>query len=226
MTKDNETTLKSTETTSEINSKPRKKATEKVVTTTNKTKKKTAPKQKNLTITEIRKQAKNVNQMEEYVLYTDEEDNEIKVKFYPVFPATKIQELLIDAQNIVRQAAEKDVEIDDNQFNHHILFLCIKHFTHLKKSLSDDFDEQVVQFQQLVDAGVYEIIINEVFSEKEVTKVFDELAKLRAQHQLLTELGETTQDKLADLRKKQSQLLDQIVKEEASLAERTVKNQK
>lgn len=104
--------------------------------------------------------------------------NSTKIRFYPVFSESKIYEMLNELQDILQQMNSLDVVFDDNQLNHHILFLCIKHFTDKKDEFSSQFDEQLVQLNYLIDAGYYEHIINKVFSQSEINKVFRRTAEM------------------------------------------------
>lgn len=185
----------------------RKNEAKQATSSTKQRKKQTATKSKNITMAQIKRQAKEVNKMEEYVLDTDGE-TEIKVKFYPVFPHSKIQELLQELQDILVQANDQGVRFTDSQLNNHLLFLCIKHFTHLKNQISDKFEEQLVQMEHLIDTGVYEEIINEVFDQKEISKVYDKLAEIQAQYEFIMNIQETVQKNLENLRVKQKDLLN------------------
>lgn len=169
---------------------------------------KQTPKPKNLTMAQVKRKAKDVNKMEEYELDTE---GQIKVKFYPVFPESKVNELLEEMQGILAYVIdEQGIEFTEKNLTDHIFFLCIKHFTHLGKDISDKFEEQLVQMEHLIDTGYYAQIINEVFAQSEMNKIAKAIADMQSKFEFLMSIDKTAEENLEQLELKNKEMFNTL----------------
>ncbi len=128
---------------------------------------------KPLNLTTARKKAREVNKIR---IYNFEDGTYIK--YYPIFPDTKIDELLEDYQRLIKEAAEKNIMLSDKNSFYLIHLMCIKHFTSLKKSFKDGLENHLNVLNVLIDAGYFKTIIEEVFTQNEFNKVLDYMSEI------------------------------------------------
>lgn len=156
-----------------------------------------------LKLTEIKKQAKSLDQMETTQLEGDKD-----LHFYPVFKETIIQELLEELQQNFIYANENNIELKESMIYSYTLFLCIKYFTHLKKDIPDTFEEQVEAMQWLVDTGYFKEIVEEVFDKKELNKIWDKITDFLATVQFSDKLASDVQKKFANLQLENREIIE------------------
>lgn len=131
----------------------------------------------NLKFTEIKKSAKQSHIKEKFEL----EDGST-ITFYPVFPQTEIEKMLIEIQNTLKSKGE-DFEIQQDILLKFIVFHCIKYFTHFKSQLTGKtYEEKLIEMNAFIDheidgKSLFNIIADDIFLQKEIHKVFDFLAK-------------------------------------------------
>ncbi|PAV30165.1 hypothetical protein CIL05_06775 [Virgibacillus profundi] len=166
------------------------------------------PTPKKLTMAKVKRTAKEVNTMSSYELNED-----VAIKFYPTFPESKIHELLQEVQNILNYLNEIGEDITDDELGQHVFLLTIKHFTDLKPQISDKFEEQLQQMSQLIDAGYYKQILNEVFSQSEIDKVAKAMAELRSRYEFLASIEDNTKENLKVLELKNQEMFNTLSKE-------------
>lgn len=171
--------------------------------------KSTTPKVKELTLTQNKKVASQLNKMEEYEL----ESVEAVVKFYPEFSYDRIEQLLKELTNSLKFIGENEIEIDEDTYMNYIFFLTIKHFTHLKKTIADEFDKQLVQMNELIATGVYKEIMDNVFQPKEIKKVLDSLGDIIGNTMFMQDVEARAQDKLSQLELQNKDMLNVFSKE-------------
>lgn len=159
----------------------------------------------NISFEKIEQQAKEANKIEEY----DLNDND-RIQFYPIFPYQKIKELFDEMADIIVQANELEVALDDGEIINHILFLCVKHFTHLKEDISDKFEEQVQQMEYLVDTGLFSTIVNDVFMPKEIDKVMNYAGDFLSVDKFLQTVSKRASERLEDLEIKNKDMMNVI----------------
>lgn len=174
---------------------------------------KTSPKQtqskpKQLTMAKIKREAKEINKMEKYEL----NDND-SIRFYPVFPYGKIDDLLQEYQEKIRYAVEKDIMFPEEKTLQYIYFLCIKYSTSLEKAISDKYEDQILQMSYLVDTGYLKQIVEEVFLPSEINKVMDRISELLSTFQLIEHVNEKVREKTADLKIKNKEILNVLAKD-------------
>lgn len=156
-------------------------------------------------LSSIKKKAKQVYTTEQYTL-----DDGSTITFHPHFPPLLIKELLTETQSILGQLGE-GVEMSAEKYHNYILFMCIKHFTHLKSQLkADTFVGQINEMNSLIDADLFDLIIDDIFSPVEIRKVFDQLAKFGANSQFMEKMTEKMQDEFAKLEIKNAELFKNL----------------
>lgn len=165
------------------------------------------PKLKNLTMNRVTRESNKINKMETYQL-----DNEYQIKFYPIFSYGKIEELLEEYQRDLIYAEEKgiDLEVSDRFVYRYIVFLCVKHFTDLGKSISDKVEDKILQMNHLVNTGYLNQIADEVFMVTEVHKVFDTMSNITANFELLQRVNQKAAERVGQLEFQYQQMLDQL----------------
>ena len=134
---------------------------------------KTSTKPKQIKLVNIEAQSKNINKMETYLI--NEEQN-LELKYYPLFSETKIGEVLGELYSDVNKA--KEMELDyfeneqaDNNLIKHLHCLILKHFTSLKSEIPNDLPTKINIFDQIVDIGLFKQIFEDVLDPNEVVKV-------------------------------------------------------
>lgn len=148
-----------------------------------KVEKKSTPKAKNLTITELKKQNKALDAQTEHTIVVkiqkglDEETGKplfdlvpYKIKIDNVFRKTKQHKLLEDLMFFMNEG-NKRLELLDVA-TPYITLLLIKHFTNL--DIPDDIDEAIEVMNVLLDLDIFSEIVN-LMPENEVIKMYETL---------------------------------------------------
>jgi hypothetical protein len=170
-----------------------------------------------LKLSTINKKAKEANQR----LIHEFEDGE-KLTFYPIFPTTKIKELLDDYRELLTEAKENDIDLSEKMIFELIHLLCVKHFTHLGKQIKPGLSNHLSFLKALDDAEYYKPIMEEVFMAKEIQKVYSHVTDILGTHQLIQKLSEQAQLKFESLQIKNKEAfaqLEQLGNEESTQSE-------
>lgn len=172
---------------------------------------------KNITFASVKRTAKEANKLENYDLSDTE-----RIRFYPIFPEGKIKELTEELTLVITQAGDEGIELNDDQFQNHVLFLCIKHFTHLKKELANDYQTQVLQMEQLVDAGIFRIIVDDIFMPKELQKVMNYIGDHIGTTDFISMISDSAESKMEELRIRHQEIEDTLDEINKGKQEKTV----
>ena len=172
---------------------------------------------KNLTLSSVKAKSKKVDKMEKYEIEEGEYAGET-ISFHPIFSETKIEELLMEFQGLIKEAQDKELELSE-QLNIHLLqLLTIKHFTHFKKDMPSVLIGQGKK-EGLLDwlehfrkTGLYNLIIAEVFLQSEVKKVFDALTSVIGSSLLLQDLENDIARKSEQMRTRYSKEIEKVTK--------------
>lgn len=161
-----------------------------------------------LTMGKVKREAKEAHVLEEYVLNNDNDT----IKFYPIFPGGKIDEVLDELHRDVHYANKNEIDLtkDDAFFISYTLFLCVKHFTSLKDGISDSVEDKIQQFKYLKDAGYYNQIVNEVFMTSEINKVIQALSESLGTQKFVQQIEERTTDYVKTLEFKNKEMMDNL----------------
>ena len=172
---------------------------------------------KNLTLSSVKAKSKQVDKMEKYEIEEGEYAGET-ISFYPIFSETKIEELLMEYQGLIKEAQDKELELSE-QLNIHLLqFLTIKHFTHFKKDMPSVLigqgkKEGILDWlEHFRKTGLYNLIIGEIFLQSEIKKVFDTLTSVIGSSLLLQDLENDIARKSEQMRTKYSKEIDKVTK--------------
>lgn len=156
-------------------------------------------------LTTINKKAKEVYTTEQYTL-----DDGSTITFHPHFPPLQIKQMLEECQTILSQLGD-DVQMSEKDYHNYILYMCIKHFTHLKSQLkADTFVGQINEMESIINAGLFDLIIDDIFLPQEIRKVFDQLAKFGANYQFMEKMTEKMQDEFAKLEIKNAEVFKNL----------------
>jgi len=163
--------------------------------------KQSKPRQKQIKLSHIETQHKQINKMETYVL--DEEQN-LVLKYYPIFPENKIQELLTELHEAVVFVEEQKLDFftDDFQFMKFLYLLIAKKMTSLDSEIPSDFHAQVSILNQIIDVGLFKTIFDEVLDGSEVMKVMDRVEEFSKNANMLNDAIQKELVKLEKLQNK------------------------
>ena len=145
-------------------------------------------KSKELTFTQVKKEAKENNKTEKFPL-----NDATHLTYNPIFSYTKLQFMFTCIQQVL---PKDDTEITDQVLQNFILFHTIKNFTHLGKQFkATDFSGQLAEMNALIDTefdgkSLFKLIIDEVFLPEEIKKVFNMLYEALANTELVKRLTE------------------------------------
>lgn len=177
---------------------------------TNKTKQATkkAPRPKQLTMNKIKNEAKQAYKMEEYSI----NDKDEIIKFFPIFPQGRIDDLLKELREDLTYSAEKGIKLDedDDFFISYIMFLCVKYFTSLEKGFSDKVEDKILQYEYLKDSGYFDIIVGDIFMESEKTKVIESLSKILGTQKFMEQIQQKTTDYIKTLEFRNKEIFDRL----------------
>ncbi|GEM_PF-4694106 len=170
-----------------------------------------AKKPAELNITQVKKAAKENLKQETYEF---EEDGVTRViRFYPVFSDGKITELLEELQVCLMQANEKEIEVDEKTLYKYISFLCIKHFTHLGKTIPhNNFVKQLDYMQTYIDSGYYKLILEQVLSAKEINKVVERITDIIGQSMAIDNIMRKAKNKAETMELENREIFDELNK--------------
>jgi hypothetical protein len=164
-----------------------------------------AKKSTDIKLSTIKQIAKETNTTEQYTL-----DNGSTISFYPSFPPLLIKQMLEECQTILSQLGD-DIQMSEQDYHNYILFMCIKHFTHLKSQLkADTFVGQINEMESIINAGLFDLIIDDIFLPVEIRKVFDQLAKFGATYQFMEKMTEKMQEEFGRLEIKNADMFKKL----------------
>ncbi|WP_137743250.1 hypothetical protein [Robertmurraya siralis] len=168
---------------------------------------------------EVKKKAKETHVKEKFEL----EDGST-ITFYPVFPQTEIEKMLIEIQKTL-QSKGQDFEIQQDILMKFIVFHCIKYFTHFKSQLTaDTYEGKLVEMNAFIDheiegKSLFNIIADEVFLQKEIHKVFDFLAKQTGNLLFLNSLEKTAKEQFEKLELQNRDVIEKLSKKRKQIPE-------
>lgn len=159
------------------------------------TPKQSKPRQKQIKLSHIQKQHKQINKMETYVL--DEEQNLI-IKYYPIFPENKIEELLKELHEAILYCESENLDFfkSDDQLYKYLYLLITRKMTSLESEIPKDFPSQISILSQMIDIGLIRTLFDSVIDGNEVTEVFARVDEMITN---LVKIAEATQKEMAKL---------------------------
>jgi hypothetical protein len=172
-----------------------------------------AKKSTELKLSDIKKTAKSMHEMEPYEL----EDGKT-ITFYPLFPELMIEQMLEEIQKHYITLHENEIEFSEKMNLYFINLMMIKYFTHFKKDMPDNLFAEGKKaglldwLNHFADTGLLKTIMDEVFMKDQVMKVHDKIAEFIGASQLLEELGVKAQKKFEDLKLKNADVFEQLNK--------------
>lgn len=147
------------------------------------------PRNHTFTLKDHNQQKREINKLSTYILKTDHEKNiNTVIKYHEVFGELKINEVLEEAYNSLKENEEQDLGFftSDDQFIKYVLFLTFSRFSSLDKIIPNTLPEQIPFMLEMVDTGLFNTLHSEVFDQGEIEKVLDRLAEY---HALVTQVG-------------------------------------
>jgi hypothetical protein len=164
----------------------------------------TPPKMKNKTISlkDIQKQAKKLDQMSTYILDVDyETKTNTVIKYYEEFSQSRIDELLKEAYLNLEIAEKEDIKFFkqddyDANFLFYINFLIAVRFTSLDKDVPSSVSEQLPIMMDLYNRGLLNRIHDEVLNQSEVAKVTEKLEQFQTLVSKIADLEQSTREQI------------------------------
>lgn len=126
---------------------------------------------KKLTLAELKKESKKLDEQKEVVININGTDYTIKYDL--VFRKTKQRAVLEDVLYFFKEIGEQNIE-QIEMASAYTSLLIIKHFTDL--DVPDEIDEALLVLEEMVDMGLVGSLMNEL-PEDEVLKIFDLLTQ-------------------------------------------------
>lgn len=156
---------------------------------------KSKPRQKQIKLSHIESQHKQINKMNTYTL--DEEKN-LVIKYYSIFPESKIEELLKELNEAILYTEENKLSFfkTDEQFYKYLHLLIIRKMTSLESEIPKDFSSQVSIMTQIIDIGLFRTLFDEVIDGNEVLKVIERVEEMVTN---VAKIAEATQKELSKL---------------------------
>ncbi|MFJ7373777.1 hypothetical protein ACIQV0_10380 [Lysinibacillus capsici] len=136
-----------------------------------------AKRETKLLLTDIQKNAESVNTNQKFYL---DKNQEKFIYYYPKFSKRKITILINDLSHTIAYVERHKLDFfnNDHELDHYILFLIIKHFTSLQAELKDkSIETHFATMNQLIDIGLYEVFLLEMFTFDELSHTLDEISK-------------------------------------------------
>lgn len=144
----------------------------------------------NLKFSDVKKKAKQSKQTEQYTLSSGE-----TITFYPTFAYTEIEKMFEHIQKSLATIPE-GVEDTPKRFQNFIYYHIIKNFTHFSKDLkATTYAGQIDELEAIIDTEVegkslFSLLIEDIFVQSEIQKVFDTIATLLASSQFVDSLDD------------------------------------
>lgn len=158
-----------------------------------------------LKLADIKKTAKENTQLETHTF-----DNGATLQFYPHFPSTMLEKMFEQIQHSFKNAPS-EIELTENFRHKFIVYMCIRTFTHLSEQFKGTtLQEQLNEMESLINSGYYKIIAEEVFSPKEIDRVFNELSKFGSTILYLDKLTERMHEEVSNLELKNKDILNSV----------------
>lgn len=152
---------------------------------------------KQLSLTAMKDTYRDINRYKEHVW---DAETKTVIKYHERFDKNKIEELLVELYQDIEHAENENYKFfhkDENMMKYTSL-LIIKHFTHFRKSIPDDFDKKLQYMKEMIGMGLVELMFDELFLEEEVQKVFEKIVETAALAERVTQEMVKTQEKLDD----------------------------
>lgn len=131
-----------------------------------------SPTPKLITVESLLEQAKSVD---DYTLHILNKKTNEAVQYNEVFSETKIEQLVQELFNHMKQDIEKGLGffINYQVIITYVNFLIIKYFTNLNTVLSDSLEENIIVIEQLRKINYFKVLFSEVFDNEQVIRVYE-----------------------------------------------------
>lgn len=160
-----------------------------------------------LKLSSINQKAKKAHVMETHTF-----DDGATLKFYPEFPLTLVEVMIEEMAKILSEAGEK-LKMSEKQMHQFTLYYIVKHFTALKSQFKAiTLVGQINEMESLIDSGYFELIINEVFSQSEIHKVFDQMSVIGGSVVFLDKMTQKMHEEVEKMELKNLELLQSVAK--------------
>lgn len=174
-------------------------------------------KAKNLTVSQIRKVSKQMDETQVHIIEEGQYVGE-QITFTVIFNDKTIEELLTEFGQMLKEADEKGIELSQNMQIYLIYMLTIKYFTHFKKDLPS------VLIGKGKEAGMLDMLdhfhktglltecLNNMFLPSETAKVLNKMTDFAAMGLLSIDLDKKMVEKFESLKLKNKDIFEQLGK--------------
>ena len=125
------------------------------------------------------------------------------IKYYRIFSEKRLDNLM--KEYVIVSASEdkivKEFFADNENFFKYALFLGIKHFTHFRSEIPEDFEKQTVILEWFIDTGLFKTIFEDVFDPEQVEKIFKRVVDV-------VQIGEKIQKQDLEIKDKMAEAID------------------
>jgi hypothetical protein len=172
-------------------------------------------KQNNLTLSTVKKKSKEIDQTRVHTIEGGRYVGE-QITFQPIFDNVKIEELLNEFGQLLKDADEKKLELPQNIQIYLIYMLLIKHFSHFKDSipsslLGEDKKEGLLDWlDHFRKTELMDECINRMFLKDQIKRVFERTSDFAATGLLAMNLNEEMMKKLQDLQSQNKDIYEQL----------------
>lgn len=134
------------------------------------------PRAKQIKLSTLDSKNKQNNKMSAYMYDTETGHT---IKYYEVFPEKKIDALIEDLYKTMTYVEENKIPFpaNDTELMNYVLYLTVKHFTHLKDDIGDKFEDNLKAMEILYDTRLYQLCHEALFNPEQVNLVLDKVTK-------------------------------------------------
>ncbi|WNJ14006.1 hypothetical protein [Bacillus velezensis] len=159
---------------------------------------------KELKLTDVKDEVEKYKNVEIYQF-----ENGSTITFAPLFSPSKVKNLVTELHERFGSANEKGIDLQPI-ITEYVHFLAIKYFTSLGSQISDNLENQLDELEFLIDGGYFDEIVNEVFSKKEIAKIWTQLGNRIGEIEVHAKLNKQVLDTVASLEMENKDLFEQI----------------
>ena len=151
----------------------------------------------------VEKKKKEIDKKEKFYLDEDKKDF---IYYYPVFSEQKIDNLIVELMEVIKECKERSLNYltNDAEILQYCEFLIIKHFTSLSNELEGKtLEVHLETMSKMYDSRMLDMFMNDMFDELEKHRVFDKLNNVEKLAELyIAEINKTMENVQSDVVKK------------------------
>jgi hypothetical protein len=172
-------------------------------------------KQNNLTLSTVKKKSKELDQTRVHTIENGQYIGE-QITFQPIFDNVKIEELLTEFRQLLKEADERKLKLSQDIQIYLIYMLTIKHFSHFKDSIPSSLfgDGKKEGLRDWLDhfrkTELMDECINRMFLKEQIKRVFERTTDFAATGLLAMDLDEEMKKKFQELQLQNENIYKQL----------------